>query len=48
MSGKEDEPTPLEEGAAQAHEMFLTFMGKGFTEMQALYLTGQLLIGRLP
>ena len=40
----ESEPTPLQEAAAQAHEMFTTFMSQGFTESQALYLVAQLLI----
>jgi hypothetical protein len=41
----EEEPrTPLQEAAAQAHEMFITFMAQGFTEQQALYLVGQLLV----
>jgi hypothetical protein len=41
----DSEPTPLQEAAAQAHEMFTTFMGQGFTETQALYLVAQVLIG---
>lgn len=44
----ESEPTPLQEAAAQAHEMFVTFMEQDFTEMQALYLVGQILIGTKP
>lgn len=41
----EPEPrTPLQEAAAQAHEMFTTFMGQGFTESQAIYLVGQVLV----
>lgn len=32
--------TPFQEGAAQIHEMFRAYIEAGFTEQQALYLTG--------
>jgi hypothetical protein len=36
----QDPMTALAEGAAQMHEMFLAYQQAGFTEQQALYLTG--------
>jgi hypothetical protein len=40
-----DPIVPLAAAAAQAHELYLTFVGSGFTETQALYLVGQILVG---
>ena len=35
----------LLQAAATAHEIFVTFVGSGFTEQQALYLVSQILLG---
>lgn len=35
--------TLLLQAAVSMHEMFITLMESGFTEMQALYLVGQIL-----
>lgn len=35
--------TPLAEGAAQAHELFQSYVDAGFTRQEALYLIGQML-----
>jgi hypothetical protein len=35
--------TELQESAAQVHEYHLSLVSAGFTEQQALYLTGQLI-----
>lgn len=44
-STPEDAPanplTPLEQTAAAAHEVYLAYVGAGFTPKQALYLVGQ-------
>jgi hypothetical protein len=36
----QDPMSVLAEGAAQIHEMFLSYQEAGFTEQQALYLVG--------
>lgn len=38
-----DPISPLAMAAAQAHELYTTLVGSGFTEQQALYLVGQIL-----
>ena len=43
MSQPPDPVSPLAAGMAQAHEIYLTLIGSGFTESQALYLLGQIL-----
>lgn len=43
MSDPEDPITQLAEGAAQLHELFVSYMNAGFTESQALFLIGQML-----
>jgi hypothetical protein len=40
--------TPLAAGAAATHEMFLTLVGGGFTEQQALYIIAQILAAGKP
>jgi hypothetical protein len=40
MAELQDPMTALAEGAAQMHEMFLSYQQAGFTEQQALYLIG--------
>lgn len=37
--------TPLQDAAASLHEAYLCFLAAGFDEKQAIYLTGQMLIG---
>ena len=39
--GPKDPFTPANEGAAQLHEIFASYMDAGFTEAQALYLLGE-------
>ncbi len=41
MDEPEEPLTPLAESAGQMHEMFTAYVQAGFTEQQALYLTGQ-------
>lgn len=41
--GPPDPITPTQEGAAKAHELFLSYVAAGFTASQALYLVAQLL-----
>jgi hypothetical protein len=47
MGNDEHQPTdPISElaaAAAQTHELFLTYVRSGFTEMQALYLTASVI-----
>lgn len=43
MPDPEDPITLLAEGAAQLHELFLAYIGAGFTEHQALFLIGQMI-----
>jgi hypothetical protein len=44
MNPVPDDPiSPLAEGAAQLHELFLCYVKTGFTEAQALYLIGQII-----
>ena len=38
-----DPLTAMTEGAASAHEIYLSYVHAGFSEAQALYLTGQVL-----
>jgi hypothetical protein len=38
-----DSPTPLEQDAAQMHEMFKALLGVGFTERQSLQLVAFLM-----
>jgi hypothetical protein len=35
--------TALAEGAATTHELFLAYVGAGFTPTQALYLTAEVI-----
>jgi len=42
MPEPEDPITLLAQGAAQCHELYMAYVGAGFTESQALYLVGQL------
>jgi len=35
--------TALAEGAATTHELFLAYVGAGFTPTQALYLTAEII-----
>jgi hypothetical protein len=39
--------TQMVEGTAQIHELFLSFVAGGFSEMQALYLVGQILAAQV-
>jgi hypothetical protein len=41
MSDPQDPMTQLAEGAASTHELFLSYVGAGFSENQALYLVAQ-------
>lgn len=43
MSEPSDPVTPLMEGAAQCHELYVTYREAGFTAEQSLYLVGQIL-----
>lgn len=46
-----DPMTLMAEGAAQVHELFTAYVGAGFSEAQAIYLTGVVLrslMGRQP
>lgn len=38
-----DPMTQLQEGAAQLHELYRTYVDAGFTAQQAIYLVGHLL-----
>jgi hypothetical protein len=40
----EDPITQLAEGAVATHELFLSYVRAGFTEQQALYLVGQMIV----
>ncbi len=35
--------TPLQESATQVHELFVSLVGAGFAEDQALYLVAQMM-----
>lgn len=43
MDESQDPLTELQQGAAQAHELYLSYVGAGFDEQQALYLTGKVI-----
>lgn len=43
MPEPEDPITQLAEAAASLHELFVAYVGAGFTEGQALYLIGRLM-----
>jgi hypothetical protein len=43
----QDPLTVMAEGAAQTHEIFLSYLAAGFTAEQALYLVGQVLIAHV-
>lgn len=45
MSDPEDPITQLAVAAVSLHELFVAYVGAGFTENQALYLVGQIMIG---
>jgi hypothetical protein len=47
MTDPDDPITQLAEGAAQLHELFLAYVGAGFSENQALYLVGQMVTAAL-
>jgi hypothetical protein len=43
QSEPQDPVSALAAAAAQAHELYVTLIGGGFSESQALYLVGQIL-----
>lgn len=43
MDEPQDPITELQEGAHQAHELYLSYVNAGFDEQQALYLTGKVI-----
>lgn len=46
MADSTDPITPLMESAAQIHELYESLVAAGFTEAQALYLTGVILAAK--
>lgn len=38
-------PSSMQEGVGAIHEMFLMLMGQGFTRLEALWISGYILIG---
>jgi hypothetical protein len=47
MPDPEDPITALAQSAVGAHEMFIAFVGAGFTDSQALYLVGQVMVSAM-
>lgn len=41
--GPADPFSELQQAAASLHELFVSYVGAGFTEQQAIYLVGQIL-----